>query len=289
LSRTYEKRGFFQSRGWRSFVRNRFALFGLAMIALLTTLSVAAPWIERYPIAQGDAYNVNKPPSAEHWLGTDEVGRDIWSRLLHGGRVSLLVGVLAVLLQTFIGALLGAVSGYFGGVVDMIVQRLVEVMMMIPRLMFLLILVSLLGPGLRNLFLAIALLNWPGMCRLVRGQILSIREMDFIMAARSVGATHWRIILRHMMPNLLGIMSVSMITRMGGAIMMEAGMSFLGLGVQPPTPSWGNMMNRANSLMILQRRPWIWMPPGLMMLLFVLSLNFVGDAVRDATDPHRRR
>ena len=288
LEQMFQKQSFFQSRGWRSFVGNRFAVFGLVTITVLFIATVGAPLISRYPPVYADAYSMYKPPSTEHWLGTDKIGRDVWSRLVYGGRASLYIASVAVLLQSVIGTVLGAVSGYLGGKVDMLVQRLVEVMMVFPQFMFLLIVVSLMGPGIKTLFLAIGLLHWPGMCRLVRGQILSLRETDYIMAARAVGARDWRIIFRHIMPNLIGVVLVSMVTSMGGAILLEAGMSYLGLGVQAPTPSWGTMMNAANSLITLQNRPWIWMPPGLVVILWVLSVNFIGDAVRDAFDPYRR-
>lgn len=283
------RQGLFQSRAWKNYLRDHFGVLGAIMIGALLVITLAAPLVTRYEPTETDAYNLYKPPSSDHWLGTDSIGRDMWSRIVYGGRISLLVGTLGVMLQTVIGTLLGAISGYFGGWVDNVIQRLVEVMQVFPDFMMLLIMVSLLGPSLVNLFIAIALLNWHGMCRLIRGQILSVRETDYILAARSVGVDNQRIILRHILPNLTGIILVSMVTSIGGFILLEASLSFVGLGVQPPTPSWGNLIFQANNLVVLQSRPWLWIPPGLAVVICVLGFNFMGDALRDVSDPHRQQ
>ena len=283
------RQGLFQSRAWKNYLRNRFGVLGAIMIGALLVITLAAPLVTRYEPYATDAYNLFKPPSSEHWLGTDAIGRDMWSRVVYGGRISLLVGALGVMLQTVIGTIMGAISGYFGGWVDNVIQRLVEVMQVFPDFMMLLIMVSLLGPSLVNLFIAIALLNWHGVCRLIRGQILTVRELDYILAARSIGLDNRRIIFRHMLPNLTGIILVSMVTSIGGFILLEASLSFVGLGVQPPTPSWGNLIFQANNLVTLQIRPWLWIPPGLAMVLCVLCFNFIGDALRDVFDPLRQQ
>jgi len=283
------RQGLFQSRAWKNYLRNRFGVLGAIMIGALLVVTLAAPLVTSYEPSATDAYNLVKPPSSEHWLGTDAIGRDMWSRVVFGGRISLLVGALGVMLQTVIGTIMGAISGFFGGWVDNVIQRLVEVMQVFPDFMMLLIMVSLLGPSLVNLFIAIALLNWHGVCRLIRGQILTVREEDYILAARSIGVDNRRIIFRHILPNLSGIILVSMVTSIGGFILLEASLSFVGLGVQPPTPSWGNLIFQANNLVVLQIRPWLWIPPGVAVILCVLGFNFVGDALRDVFDPHRQQ
>ena len=279
------RKSLFQSRAWKNYLGNRFGVLGAIMIGVLLVVTLAAPLVTSYEPSATDAYNLVKPPSGEHWLGTDAIGRDMWARVVYGGRISLLVGALGVMLQTVIGTIMGAISGFFGGWVDNVIQRLVEVMQVFPDFMMLLIMVSLLGPSLVNLFIAIALLNWHGVCRLIRGQILTVREEDYILAARSIGVDNRRIIFRHILPNLSGIILVSMVTSIGGFILLEASLSFVGLGVQPPTPSWGNMLETARSLDVLQDGPWIWAPPAVMILLTVLSINFIGDGLRDAIDP----
>lgn len=283
------RQGLFQSRAWKNYLRNRFGVLGAIMIGALLVITLAAPLVTRYEPSETDAYNLYKPPSSEHWLGTDAIGRDMWSRVVYGGRISLLVGMLGVMLKTVIGTILGAISGYLGGRVDTVIQRLVEVMQVFPGFMMLLIMVSLLGPSLVNLFIAIALLNWHGVCRLIRGQVLTVREMDYVLVARSIGADNRRIIFRHILPNLTAIILVSVVTSIGGFILLEAGMSFVGLGVQPPTPSWGNLIFQANNLVTLQIRPWLWIPPGVAVVLCVLGFNFIGDALRDVFDPHRQQ
>ena len=261
------------------FARRPLAVLGLALALVLVGASILAPALAGRSPSATDAAHVLRPPSRDHWLGTDSLGRDVWARLLHGGRVSLLVGVAAVLIQAAIGTALGALSGYCGGPVDMAVQRLVDVMLAFPALMFLLVLVSVLGPGMVSLFIAVGLLNWAGMCRLVRGQVLQVREQDYILAARAVGCTGLRIVLRHILPNVAGIILVTMVTSLGGALMLEAGLSYLGLGVQPPAPSWGNMLSV--SLLNLGQRPWLWLPSGVCLVAAALAFNFVGEGLRE--------
>ncbi|MSP13612.1 MAG: ABC transporter permease [Chloroflexi bacterium] len=281
--------GFFRSRFWRRFSANKVGVIGLIIVSILVFLSAAAPLVA--PISPGkiDPFVGFQPPSATHWFGTDETGRDIWSRTIYGGRISLFVGLMAVLLRSGIALTLGSLSGYMGGIVDLIVQRIVDILLAFPTFIFLLILVSILGPSIANVFIAIGLLSWPSEARLYRSRVLSLRQMDFVLAARSIGASNVRILRRHIMPNLVGFALVAMTYGIGGAILTEAGISFLGLGVPPPTPSWGNLIQAANTLSVLENFWWMWVAPGIMMIACVLGFNFIGDALRDAFDPHRGR
>ncbi len=262
---------------------------GLAVITLLALAAIFAPFVATHDPYRVDLLAAGQPPSREHWLGTDEVGRDVFSRLVFGARVSLSVGLVAVTIYTTIGVVLGSVSGFFGGLVDGIVQRLTDTVMCFPPLIIIIAAVSIIGPSIWNVMLIIGLLTWTGTCRLVRGQILSIREREFVEAARAAGASDARLIVRHVLPNTLAPVIVSATFGVAAAILTEAGLSFLGLGVQPPTPSWGNLINLAQSATILQTMPWLWAPPGLLIALAVLAINFVGDGLRDALDPRAAR
>ncbi len=273
---------------WGRFRRHRLALVGMVLLGLLTVAAVAAPVITQSPF-RTELRSLKKPPSAEHLLGTDAAGRDVFARLVHAGRVSLSVGLVAVAIYTTIGLVLGAVAGYFGGAADAVLMRLADVFLAFPSLVVIITLVSILGPDIRNVMLAIGLLGWPPIARLVRGQFLSLRERDFVTAGRTVGATNGRLIFRHLLPNALAPVIVAATFGMAQAILLEAGLSFLGLGVQPPTPSWGNMLTDAQSLTVLESQPWLWVPPGCMIALAVLAINFIGDGLRDALDPRATR
>ncbi len=273
----------------RAFFRHRLAVAGLVVITLLGLAAVFAPVVVTHDPFAVDLLAAGQPPSAAHWLGTDEVGRDVFSRLVYGARVSLSVGLVAVTIYTAIGTVLGAVSGHFGGLIDGTVQRLTDTVMCFPPLIIIIAAVSITGPSIWNVMLIIGLLTWTGTCRLVRGQFLAIREREFVEAARAAGASDPRLIVRHILPNTIAPLLVSATFGVAAAILTEAGLSFLGLGVQPPTPSWGNMINLAQSATILQTMPWLWAPPGLLIALAVLSINFVGDGLRDALDPRSSR
>jgi peptide/nickel transport system permease protein len=273
----------------RAFSRHHLAVLGLVVITLLALAAVFAPVVATHDPFTVDLLAAGQPPSAAHWLGTDEVGRDVFSRLVYGARVSLSVGLVAVTIYTAIGTVLGAVSGHFGGLIDGVVQRLTDTVMCFPPLIIIIAAVSITGPSIWNVMMIIGLLTWTGTCRLVRGQFLAIREREFVEAARAAGASDQRLIVRHILPNTLAPLLVSATFGVAAAILTEAGLSFLGLGVQPPTPSWGNMINLAQSATILQTMPWLWAPPGLLIALAVLSINFVGDGLRDALDPRSSR
>jgi len=272
-------------RAWRRFRRHRLAVASLLVLLLISILAVGAPLFQRYPPNKIDLRAHFQPPSSEHWLGTDRLGRDIWSRTIHGGRVSLAVGLSAAFLSTLIGTILGSLSGYYRGAVDMVIMRLTDVVMTFPSIVIMLTIAAFVGPGLRNVILIIGALSWPGTARLVRGQFLSFREQEFVEAARCLGVRDRRIIAVHILPNVLAPLLAQVTFAVGMAILTEAGLSFLGLGVPLPTPSWGNMLEAARNLEILQQGPWMWMPPAVMTLLTVLCVNFIGDGLRDAIDP----
>jgi peptide/nickel transport system permease protein len=271
---------------WHRFRRHRVALVGALILLVLTAGAVAAPLV-----AANDPYKVDisayrTGPTAGHPLGTDSSGRDVFSRLLYAGRVSLSVGLVAVAIYTLIGVTLGAFSGFYRGWLDACIMRLADIVLSFPALILIITVVSALGPSIYNIMIVIGLLGWPPIARIVRALFLSLREREFVLASRTVGVSNGRIIFRHMLPNALAPVIVAATFGMANAILLEAGLSFLGLGVQPPTPSWGNMLKDAQSLTVLESMPWLWIPPGTMIALAVLSINFIGDGLRDAFDPY---
>ena len=230
-----------------------------------------------------DLQNLRAAPSGEHILGTDRSGRDMLARILHGGRVSLSVGLIATSIYISIGTILGGVSGYRGGVTDFVIMRITDIVMCFPSLLIILTLVAVIGPSIFNIMIILGFLGWPVSPAWCAESFF--RSANFVMAARCLGATERGIIFRHILPNVVGPLVVAATFGIAGAIMAEAGLSFLGLGVQAPRPSWGQMLSAATSLTTLERRPWIWMPPGAMIAITVLSINFIGDGLRDALDP----
>jgi peptide/nickel transport system permease protein len=275
-----------KSGAWTRFRHHRLAVIGVVILALLTFSAVGAPVIGRYDPNRTSIRLYRKPPTTTHILGSDASGRDVFSRLLYAGRISLSVGLVSVAIYTSIGVILGAFAGYYGGWVDSTIMRLADVVLAFPALIIIITLVSLLGPSVWNIMMVIGFLGWPSIARILRGQFLALREQEFVLASRAIGSSNRRIIFRHLLPNALAPIIVAATFGMAGAILLEAGLSFLGLGVQPPTASWGNMLNDAQSLPILQSMPWLWLPPGVMIALAVLSINFIGDGLRDAFDPH---
>lgn len=269
----------------RRFLRHRPAVFGLGVLVLLVIVALVAPVVAGQDPYHQDYSAIKKPPSAQHWLGTDTVGRDVWARLVYATRVSLSVGLIAVAIYTIIGTILGSIAGFYGGVIDTLIMRLTDIVMCFPTLIIIITVVALIGPSLYNIMAVIGLISWPSICRLVRGQFLSLREFEFITAARCLGVSNRRIILRHLLPNCIGPITVAVTFGIASAILTEASLSFLGLGVPPPEASWGQMLTDAQKLSILAEMPWLWVPPGLMIALTVLCVNFVGDGLRDAFDP----
>ncbi len=271
---------------WRGVLRHRLARLGVVLILLLFLMAVFAPWLSPYPPDAQDLYNVLTGPSPQHWLGTDNVGRDLLSRIIYGARVSMTVGFFSVFIAAFIGSALGLLAGYRGGWVDMAIMRIVDTFMCIPYLPFVLVLAAALGPGLKNIVLALAILGWTGFCRIMRGQVLMVRELPYVEAARAAGASGLRIMAKHLFPNCLAPIIVAGTISLGGFIMLESAMAFFGLGVQPPTPSWGRELRVGYAY--LETVPFFSIAPGLMITLAVLAFNFLGDGLRDALDPRLR-
>jgi peptide/nickel transport system permease protein len=272
-------------KAWQRFRRHRLAMVGLAMFAIIVAVTLAAPLIDRYPPNELNLKDKFQPPSAEHWLGTDRVGRDVWSRTLHGGRVSLAVGFSAALVSMSIGIVLGALSGFYGGATDMLIMRFTDVLMTFPRVVIMLTVATFVRQTIVNVILLIGLFSWMGTARLVRGQVLSLREEQFVLAARSLGAGSLTLIFAHVMPSVIAPLLATLTFTISGAILLESGLSFLGVGIPLPTPSWGNMLETTRSLDVLQDGPWMWIPPAVMIVLTILSINFIGDGLRDALDP----
>jgi len=274
---------------WRHFRKNRLAVAGAVMLIALSLLSLAAPWLAPHDRDATDAYYREVPPSSEHPLGTDKIGRDVLSRLIWGGRVSMTVGLVAVGISLTVGIIMGSLAGFFGGLVDNIIMRIVDVVISFPYLLLLIVVASILSPSIYNTMIVIGLLSWTTVARLVRGEFLSLRQRDYVEAARAAGAPSARLIFRHLLPNAFAPIIVAGTLGVANAILAEAGLSFLGLGVRPPIPSWGNMLTDAQSLRILTLKWWLWVPPGVMIFLAVISINLVGDGLRDALDPKLTR
>jgi peptide/nickel transport system permease protein len=272
------------SRLLARFKRNRPAVVASFVLTVIVVLAAFAPAVERYPFDQMQLRSRSQPPSAEHWLGTDRVGRDVWSRTVHGARVSLVVGFAATGIAVLIGVTLGSLAGFHGGLVETIIMRAVDVLMTFPPIIIMLTLAAFAPRGLWVIVLIIGALSWPGIARLVRGQFLSLKEQEFVSAARAIGNSGPRVMLVHILPNALPPLMAMISFGIGNAILTEAGLSFLGLGVPPPAPSWGTMLEAARNLDILRNLPWTWMPPAAMTVITVLCVNFIGDGLRDATD-----
>jgi peptide/nickel transport system permease protein len=269
-----------------SFRRQRLGLIGIVLTSFVVICATFAPWIAPYDPVKIDPINLLEPPSAEHWLGTDGLGSDVFSRIVYGARISLYSGFLVVSISMILGTVIGLVAGYAGGLVDGLLMRLMDALLAFPGLILALAITAALGPSLTNAMIAIAVLSLPGAARLVRGETLSLRERDFVTAERLLGAGPVRILFRHVLPNAMAPVIVIASLRVGGAVLVETGLSFLGLGVQPPTPSWGSMVNEGARF--LERAPWIAMGAGGAIFLTVLGANFIGDAVRDVMDPRLR-
>lgn len=270
---------------WRRFRRNQLAMMALGVLITLAVVAILAPLIAPYDPIKVDTKAFGKPPSLEHLLGTDRSGRDVLSRLMHGARVSLSVGVVAVTIYLVIGITLGSLAGYRRGLTDAIIGRVTDTVMSFPGLIIILAVVPIVGRSPLNIMVVIGLLNWPAVTRLVRGEFLSLREREYTLAARGIGARDRRIILRHILPNVTGPLVVLASFGMAEAMIIEAGLSVLGLGIQPPDASWGGELQAATDVGVLTQKPWLWMAPGAAIAIAVLSINFIGDGLRDALDP----
>ena len=275
------------SLAWKQFKKNKLAVFGLIIVILVALSAIFAPVITPYDPAQTNVLKTEEPPSSEHWLGTDKVGRDIFTRLIYGGRVSIMVGLISMVISVSIGTVMGLLAGYFGGLVDTIIARLIDIFRSIPFLIIAITIASIWGPGLYKLMVIIGILSWTGVARLVRGKVFSLREREFIQAARASGGNDLWIMFKHLLPNSMAPIIVNATLRVAYSIISEAGLTFLGLGVQPPTASWGSMLKAAQSIHVLGSMPWYWIPPGVMVLITVMGINFVGDGLRDGLDPRQ--
>jgi peptide/nickel transport system permease protein len=276
-------------RAWKSFRTFPMIYIGSAIVLILLVFAVFAPWIAPHPYAKQFANGITSngmPTSPNHkfiW-GADALGRDVFSRVIYGSRVSLEVGIFASLINLLIGVTLGLISGYFGGIVDTIIMRVTDTVLAFPFLIFNMALVAILSPSITNVFIAIGILGWGVMTRVVRGQVLSLKEFDYVQAERALGASNNRILFKVILPNVIGPVIVLSMLNVGLNILTEAGLSYLGIGIQPPTPSWGNMINEG--LQAYQYAPWILWYPGIALLLSVLGFNLLGDGLRDILDPH---
>jgi peptide/nickel transport system permease protein len=272
----------------RHFRKNKLAMLGLGVMILLYVITLLTPLIAPYdPAAQGDiVLTRNLEPSLQHLMGTDKFGRDIFSRVLYGSRISLTIGFIAVGISITLGTLAGALAGYFGGIVDAVIMRLTDMMLSFPRLVLLIVVIALFNPSIWLVVVVLGLTGWMPTARLVRGEVLSLREREFVQAARALGMGDWRIISRHIIPNTMAPVIVSATLGIGQTILTEASLSFLGLGVQPPTPSWGNMVADGRDALI--EAWWIATFPGIAIVLTVIAFNLLGDGLRDALDPRLR-
>jgi ABC-type dipeptide/oligopeptide/nickel transport system permease subunit len=269
----------------RRFLRHRLAVAGLVVLLLVILATVFAGVLAGHDPTKVDLSQVRQAPSASHWLGTDGSGRDVLSRLLYAGRVSLLVGVASALLAVVIGTALGAIAGIVGGWLDGAIMRAADVFQSFPVLVVMIVIAGLLGPSVTTMVVAIGVFTWPTAGRVVRGITLSLREREFVHAARAFGAGPRWLIVHHVVPAVLGSVVVVATIAVATGILLEASLSFLGLGVQPPQPSWGNMLTDAQRLTVISQMPWLWLPPGIAVAVTVLAVNFVGDGLRDAVDP----
>lgn len=260
---------------------------GAAIVLLAILAALVGPMVVPFDPADQELALRLEGPSVHHWFGLDELGRDIFARVLSGARISLLVGLVVVGVSSTVGTLLGSIAGYFGGMVDEIVSRVMDILLAFPGLLLAIAMVAVLGPSLTNVILALSLIGWVGYARLVRGQVLRARELEFVQAARALGATTPRLLARHIVPTALPAVTVQATLGMGGAILAEAALSFLGLGVQPPTPSWGTMLSYGRAHMF--EAPHLTIFPGLAIAVLVLGFNFLGDGLRDALDPQGPR
>jgi peptide/nickel transport system permease protein len=270
----------------RVFFGRPVVIIGFVIIAILVICAIFAPLIARYDPYENDLNNNLKRPSLQHWLGTDELGRDEFARIIYGSRISLQVGIIAVCVASVIGIILGALSGYFGGWVDMVIMRIIDSMMAIPSLVLALVFAAMLGGGLRNIMIAVGVSLIPSYCRLMRSQVLAVKQHEYITSSRSIGANDFRIIVKHIFPNSFSPLLVLMTMNLGTAILSEAGLSFIGIGISPPGAAWGSMVSYGYKF--LNHNPILSFAPGICIMLVVLSFNMVGDGLRDALDPRLR-
>lgn len=288
------------SSPWRLALRrlrkNRMAMIGLTVLAFMVVFCFVGPLISSHLMEKVSVANGNKAPNSTHWLGTDKLGRDVLTRTMLAGRISLTVGIAAMFISVLIGSVLGAIAGYYRGWADSIIMRLADIIYSVPNLPLLILLGAVLsdlkipaGARIYVVMFILGMLGWATLSRLVRSQVLSLREQEFMQAAEVLGLRDHRKIFRHLLPNTVPIIIVSATLTVASAILAESALSYLGIGVIPPTPSWGNMIQVANNLVDFQLRPWLWIPPGICIFVTVISINLIGDGLRDALDPKMKR
>jgi len=269
--------------------KNNMAMLSLFILVIVISLCVIVPIVSPYSIETTDMQNTDQKPSSEHLLGTDKIGRDLFVRLFYAGRISLGVALAVVALECSIGVVLGSLSGFYGGIVDALIMRLAEVFLSFPFMIICITIVSIFGNSIPNLIFVLAILSWPSIARIVRGQILTLREMEYMEACEALGISDFRRIFKHLLPNVLAYVIVYATLGMAGVILTETSLSFLGLGVSPPTPTWGNMIQEARNTLIIQHKWWYWIPPGICIFISVMCFNILGDGLRDAIDPKMKR
>jgi peptide/nickel transport system permease protein len=272
---------------WETFYKNKLMLYGGGLVALLLIISLMAPWLAPYDPGQIDLTNVLTSPSMKHLCGTDQLGRDVFSRMIWGSRISLKVGFAATGVAIIIGAILGAISGYYGGWVDSVIMRFVDIMLCFPTFFLILAVIAFLEPSIWNIMIIIGLTGWMGVTRLVRADFITLRERDFVKAARAIGASDMRIIFLHILPNSMASILVAATLGIAGAILTESALSFLGIGVQPPTPSWGNILTAGKDNIDIAW--WLSLYPGLAILITVVGYNLLGEGIRDLLDPRLKK
>jgi oligopeptide transport system permease protein len=272
---------------WRRLKKNPVALLSLLLIIVFAIMAFIGPMMTPYNFYENDLAGADKAPNMQHWFGTDSLGRDLWERIWEGAKISLFIGVVTALINGIVGTLIGGASGFFGGKLDMFIMRAIDVLIALPPLIFTILIMIYLGSGLVPIIMALAITGWLGLARLVRGQILSLKEQEFILAARTLGASSSRLILRHLIPNTLGVIIVSLTFAIPAAIFAEAFLSFIGLGIQPPQTSWGQLANLGIAAM--QSHPYQLIIPSIFISLTMLSLQLLGDGLRDALDPRLRK
>ncbi|MCA1296596.1 ABC transporter permease [Paenibacillus sp. alder61] len=284
------------SQALQQLLKNKLAVSGLAVVMLVAIVCFAGPLFSPYTDNKINMALMNKPPSMQHWLGTDKLGRDVLTRVMQAGRISLTVGLASMVLSVFLGTLLGAVAGYYRGIVDQVIMRVADLLLTIPGLPLLFICGALLSDWkvptdyrMYIVMLMLSLVNWPGLARMIRGQMLSLREREFMQAAVVLGLRDRRKLFYHLIPNLIPLIIVMATLNIGGAILSESVLSFFGLGVMPPTPTWGNMIDAANNMIDFQEHPWLWIPPGVSIFATVIAINVFGDGLRDVLDPKMKR
>lgn len=270
----------------KKFLQNKKAVFGLAIVIFLVLSVLLLPvFLDLDPYTTDRAAGFNKPPSDTHILGTDDVGRDLFARLLYGGRVSLFVGITSTIISVLIGIPLGLIAGYFRGIAESIIMRTADAFMSFPSMVLILVLVAVFGPSILTVTVVIGVLGWTGIAKLIYGNVLSIREREYIQATKAVGVKTSKILFSEVLPNAIPPVWANISFRVAGAILTESSLSFLGMGVQTPQASWGNIIFAAQNLLVLTARPWVWLPPGICIILVVVGFNFIGEGVRDALDP----